>query len=75
MKAHVQNPWTRSPSLMVNMTVEEVQQLRFALSWCLEMGADEKMSANQRDAFGQLYGTLQHVLTTALPHGIKGVLP
>lgn len=75
MKAHVQNPWTRSPSLMVNMTVEEVQQTHAALTVLVGSIAWETLDANARDATNQLLRTLHHALATALPQGIRGVMP
>ena len=83
MKAHVQNPWTRSPSLMVNVSVEEAQQLLAALELLARVyltqpdhiAPDHILTSNQRDAFEQMTNTLQHALNTARPHGIKGVLP
>lgn len=79
MKAHVQNPWTRSPSLMVNMSVEEVQQLEAALEYLKELyirNCDTHpgglMNGNQQDALNQLRMLLEAKLGTDRPNGIKG---
>jgi len=79
MKAHVQNPWTRSPSLMVNVSVEHAQQLAAALAYVLEEDGEpsalDGMTDNEADALRELHRTLRHALQTERPHGIKGVLP
>jgi ribosomal protein S7 len=56
---------------MVNMSVEEAQQLREALSW-VQTG---DLTANQASALEDLARTLEHALQTERPHGIKGAEP
>lgn len=83
MKAHVQNPWTNKPSLMVNMSVEEVQQLDTALRVirdAIAQHADEDgvyglLKPNEYAAFSELERTIEHALSTDRPNGIKGALP
>ncbi len=75
MKAHVQNPWTRSPSLMVNMSVEEVGQLMTALNACMPSAAGTNMTDNAFSALADLRRTLLHALETDRPNGLKGATP
>lgn len=80
MKAHVQNPWTKRPSLMVSLSVEEVLQLEAALDAIkrhyIQVGSDRpKLDANEQDALNQLRVQLETCLSTALPRGLKGVVP
>jgi hypothetical protein len=74
MKHHVQNPWTKSPSIMLNLSVEETQQLVAALRNA-GFTAGEDFDRNQADAYRQLLRTLENALSTDRPHGIKNVLP
>jgi hypothetical protein len=75
MKAHVQNPWTRSPQLFVHMTVEEVQQLVAALDACMPSAAGTAMSDNAFAALTDLRHQLLWSLQRDRPHGIKDVEP
>lgn len=77
MKAHVQNAWTRNPSLMINLSVEETQQLEGALDYLKRLCIADRgaMTANQQDAFNQLLVTLRDKLETDRPNGIKGAAP
>lgn len=75
MKAHVQNPWTRSPSLMVNMSVEHVQYPLDALLTLKDGARLRELDANQYDSLGNLCRELRHALNTPLPRGLKGVEP
>lgn len=78
MKAHVQNPWTRSPQLFVHLSVEEAQQIKAGMDEVFaQFGAliHEHMDANQQDALEQLQRVIGHALSTDRPHGIKGTMP
>lgn len=77
MKHHVQNPWTKKPSLMVNLSVEESQQLLSALKALggqYLLGSTD-LDANQEDACRELVRTLERALETPRPAGIKGCDP
>lgn len=72
MKAHVHNPWTRSPRVHVSLSVEEATQL---LGYLRSRDQGVPCTPNQGDAFDQLRRTLEWTVAQAPPHGIKGVLP
>lgn len=78
MRAHVQNPYTRSPSLMVNLSIEKATQLLSALQLSKEhaiKGGGPQWSANQEDALNCLRRTLEHAFSTPRPNGVKGCVP
>lgn len=80
MKTHVINPYTRSPSLMLNLTVEETQQVvagvKHLLSQPLRAGdLPGCFTGNMQAAIYDLLGNLQHALETPRPGGLKGVTP
>jgi hypothetical protein len=78
MKAHIQNPWTRSPQVFVHVTVEEAQQLAAGLDEVYQQFGQTirmYMDHNQQDALEQLRRVIKHTLVTERPCGIKGVTP
>lgn len=74
MKAHVQNPWTQSPSLMVNLTVEETEQLKAGLEALKEAHIKDPtiLDTNQENALNDLRMLLEQKLATHRPDGLKG---
>lgn len=61
---------------MVNMSVEEVIQLKEGLASLHRCtGLSSAMSANQLDAIRSLQRELEHAVQTPRPHGIKEVEP
>lgn len=78
MRAHVQNPWTRSPSLMVNLSVEEATQLEAGLALLKEAYIQHRppleptLSSNQEDALNQLRILLEEKLKANKPDGLNG---
>jgi len=81
MKFHVQNPWTKSPSLMVHLTVEELQQLEGALAQIKELyiqycdSTRHTLTSNQEHVLNELRLLLEQAGKTERPHGIKGCTP
>lgn len=74
MKYHTQNVWTRRPSIMINMSEDEVQQLKAGLEALKELHIQHPttLDPSQEAALNQLRLTLEAAIATPRPNGISG---
>jgi len=72
MKFHTQNPWTRKPSIMVNLTEDEARAVARAISYLASLNTQGNLVIEQTQAATDLQVLLLEALTTPKPNGLGG---
>ncbi len=71
MKFHTQNPWTRKPSIMVNLTEDEARAVVQAIAR-LASTPSHCLTPEDTKAVMDLQLLLSDALTTPKPNGLGG---
>jgi hypothetical protein len=71
MKFHTQNPWTRKPSIMINLTEDEARAITLAISH-LGLASGRPLDPEKIKAATDLQVLLLDALNTPKPNGLGG---
>lgn len=72
MKFHTQNPWTRKPSVMVNLTEDEARAVAHAIGYLASLNTQGNLVIDKVQAVTELQLLLLEALSTPKPHGLGG---